>query len=244
MPPFHNKSTRAFRIALMTSFGATSRRHVEQSLSFARKLQALGAARVDAAAFGDRRARVILPGRARQAKQPFAFPERALGIGLRVDEDVLMIERRDQPDVPRLQHAVAEYVARHVADSGDGEILALDVDADFAEMALDAFPGAARGDRHFLVIVTGRTAGREGIAQPKAVFLGDRIGDVGKSRSSLVRRDHEVRVVAVMTHDSVGGDDLVVDDVIRQIQQAPNQRLVACDHLGLLRVAVAARLRA
>ena len=35
---------------------------------------------------------------------------------LRVDEDVPVVGR-DQPDVPRQQHAVAEHVARHVADA-------------------------------------------------------------------------------------------------------------------------------
>ena len=75
----------------------------------------------------------------------------------------------------------------------DREILVLDVEADFAEMPLHALPGAARGDGHFLVVVAGRAAGGERIAQPEAVFLGDGVGDVGKRRGALVRGDHEVR---------------------------------------------------
>ena len=75
-----------------------------------------------------------------------------------------MIESRDQADVFRQQHAVAEHVARHVADAGAGEFLRLDVRAQFAEVALHALPRAARGDAHALVVVAGGAAGGEGIA--------------------------------------------------------------------------------
>ena len=64
-----------------------------------------------------------------------------------------MVEGRHQLDRRREQHAVAEDVARHVADAGDGEGGGLDVDVDLAEMALDRLPGAARGDAHLLVVV-------------------------------------------------------------------------------------------
>ena len=50
--------------------------------------------------------------------------------------------------------------------------LALDVDAHFAEVALDAFPGAARGDAHLLVVVAGRAARGERVAEPEAVLGG------------------------------------------------------------------------
>ena len=42
----------------------------------------------------------------------------------------------------RQQHAVAEHVARHVADADDRERLALHVAAELAEVALDRLPGA------------------------------------------------------------------------------------------------------
>ena len=45
-----------------------------------------------------------------------------------------------------------------------------DVDVHLAEMPLHRFPCAARGDAHLLVVVTGRAAGGEGIAEPEAVF--------------------------------------------------------------------------
>ena len=83
---------------------------------------------------------------------------------------MLMIERGDEPDVPRLQHAVAEHVAGHVADTRRRKILILDVDADLAEVALYAFPGAARGDGHFFMVIAGRTAGGERITQPESIF--------------------------------------------------------------------------
>ena len=68
----------------------------------------------------------------------------------------------------RQQHAVAEHVARHVADAGDGDGLGLDVDVDLAEVALHRLPGAARRDAHLLVVVALAAARREGVAEPVA----------------------------------------------------------------------------
>ena len=51
-----------------------------------------------------------------------------------------MIERGDEADVLRQQHAVAEHVTGHVADADAGEVLALGVAAQRTEMALDRFP--------------------------------------------------------------------------------------------------------
>ena len=68
----------------------------------------------------------------------------------------------------RQQHAIAEHVAGHVADADNGESLVLDVAAQLAEMALDRFPGAARGDAHLLVVIAMAAAGGESIAQPEA----------------------------------------------------------------------------
>ena len=39
-----------------------------------------------------------------------------------------MVERGDEADVMREQHAVAEHVARHVADADDGEVVAVGID--------------------------------------------------------------------------------------------------------------------
>src|SRR5581483_6577397 len=110
-------------------------------------------------------------------------------IGIGIDEDVQVVEGGDEADVRRLQHGVAEHVARHVADPDDGEVLALNVAAQFAEVALDQLPGAARGNADGLVVVAGRAARGEGVAEPEAVFGGNPVGDVGEGGGALVRGD-------------------------------------------------------
>ena len=80
-----------------------------------------------------------------------------------------VVERRDQLDLPRKQHSVAEHVARHVTDAGDRERIALGVEALLAEVPFDRFPRATRRDAHFLVVVAGGTARGKGIVEPEAV---------------------------------------------------------------------------
>jgi hypothetical protein len=87
--------------------------------------------------------------------------------GLGIQEDVLVVEGRDETDVRRQQHPVAEHVAGHVADARDGEVLRLRVHAELAEVALDALPGAARRDAHLLVVVARGAARGEGVASQK-----------------------------------------------------------------------------
>ena len=115
----------------------------------------------------------------------------------------------------------------------DREVGLLDVDADLAEVALDALPGAARGDGHLLVVVAGRAAGGERIAEPEAVFGGDGVGDVGERRRALVGRDHQVGIVAVAAHDLRRRHDAAGDDVVGEVEQAADEGLVAGDHFGL-----------
>ena len=83
----------------------------------------------------------------------------------------------------------------------DGEGLGLDVLAQFAEVALHRLPGAAGGDAHGLVVVAGRAAGGEGVAQPEAVVLGHAVGDVGEGGRALVGGDHQIGIVAVVDDD-------------------------------------------
>ncbi|NCL74427.1 hypothetical protein AIIKEEIJ_01872 [Rhodococcus sp. YH1] len=138
-----------------------------------------------------------------------------------------MVERGHQPDVGAQQHAVAEHVAAHVADAGDREVLALRVDAQFAEVSLDALPRAARGDAHRLVVVAGRSAGGEGVAEPEPVLAGDLVGEVGEGGGALVRGDHEVRVVPVAAdhprwrHGHAAGAVEVVGDVEQARDEPP-----------------------
>ncbi len=85
------------------------------------------------------------------------------------------------------------------------------IDVHLAEMALHRLPGAARGDAHLLVVVAGRAAGREGVAEPEAVIGGNAVGDVGEGRRALVGGDDEIGIVAVVPHDIVRRHHLVVD---------------------------------
>ncbi len=151
---------------------------------------------------------------------------------------MLVIERGDQTYVRRLQHAVAKHVSGHVADAADREVLRLDVHAHLAEVPLDAFPGAARRDRHLFVVVAGRAAGSKCIAEPKRVFLRDCVGDVRKCGGALVGRDDQIGVVLVVPHDHPGRNDFFIDDIVGDIQQPADQRLIAGDHFGLLRLAL------
>ena len=204
MPPFHSRSTGANRTARISS-GGLSRVTSSSRPSAARISGPIG---TDFAVRGHTPppaliavAVVVVPRRSRQREQPLPLGEPARGVRGRVDEHVPVVERRDQPDVRGQQHPVAEHVAGHVADPDDGDLLALGVDAQLAEVPLDALPGAAGGDAHGLVVVAHRPAGGERVAEPEPVGRGDLVGDVGELRRALVRGHHQVGVVAVVPHD-------------------------------------------
>ncbi len=134
-----------------------------------------------------------------------------------------MVEGRDELEVLRQEHAVSEHVARHVADADGGDGLGLHIAAELAEVPLHALPGALRRDPERLVVVAGRAAGCEGIAEPEAVLqrhLVRRVGEVGRT---LVRRDHQVGVVAVEHPHALGMDDLAADDVVGDVEEAAHQ---------------------
>ena len=152
-----------------------------------------------------------------------------------------MIEGRDQPYVFRQQHAIAEYVAGHVADAGAGEVLRLDVDTDLAKVPLDAFPGAARGDAHALVVVAGGAARGEGVAEPVAIFDRNGIGDIGERRRALVRGHDEIGVVAVAAHHVCRRNGPAMHDVVGDVEQAADEGLVAGDAFLLHLLARSAR---
>ena len=120
-------------------------------------------------------------------------------------------------DVAAQEHAVAEHVARHVPDTDDGEVLALDVLAELPEVAAHRLPGAPRGDPHLLVVVADGATRGEGVAEPEAVLGREAVGDVRERRRALVRRDDEVRVVIVVARNVWRRDDLVARDVVRNI---------------------------
>ncbi len=150
-----------------------------------------------------------------------------------------MVERGHQAGVLGAQHAVAEHVAGHVADADGGEVLGLAVDAALAEVTLDRDPGAAGGDAHRLVVVPDGAAAGERVTQPEAVVLGDPVGDVGEGRGALVGRNDEVGVVTVVPDHTHRRHRLAVDEVVGDVEQAGDERLVAGDPLGQPRVPVA-----
>ena len=242
MPPFHSRSTgreqdrphqlgrREGRDAVVeaerAAYGVVDRDGLER-------------ARPDAAALGDEARVVVLPARARQLEEALALGVRRRRVRVGVDEDVAVVEGRDQARVLGAEHAVAEDVAGHVADADRGEVLGLAVDAALAEVALDRDPRAAGGDAHGLVVVAHRAAGGEGVAQPEAVVLGHAVGDVGEGRGALVGGHHEVGVVAVVAHDVDGRHRLALDEVVGDVEQAGDEGRVAGDALGQPRVAVA-----
>src|SRR5262249_25284181 len=96
-------------------------RKAERGARFARKRNLLQRARKYAAAVGNERPVVVLPARTRQIEQARALGEAFIRIGGGVDENIAVVERGDELDRARPQHAVAEDVARHVADAHDGE---------------------------------------------------------------------------------------------------------------------------
>ena len=180
----------------------------------------LASSGTDAAAGGDLRAVVVVPRRAGQVEEPPALGEATRRVGVGIEEHVAVVERGDQPDLVGEQHAVAEHVARHVADADDGERLGGDVQAELAEVALDRLPGAPRGDAERLVVVAGRAARRERVAEPEAVRLRDGVGRVGERRRALVGGDHEVGVLAVQDAHAGRLDDLAGDEVVGDVEHA------------------------
>ena len=73
---------------------------VERRARLGRQRDRLFTARPDATTFGDQRGVAVGPGRAWQLEQAFALGERGGSNRCRVDEDVAVIERGQQPDVP------------------------------------------------------------------------------------------------------------------------------------------------
>ena len=215
----------------------------ERLLGLGRDVDRLRLAIVYTAALRNQLGVVVLPTRARQVEHALAFLEALGRVRVGVEEDMQVVERAEQADVFGQQHAVAEHVARHVADADAGEVGGLAVDAHLAEMALDRFPGAARGDAHALVVVALRAAAREGVAQPMAVVDGDAVGDVRERRRALVGGDHEIGVVAVVPHDPVGRHDGAGDEIVGQVEHAGDHHLVARNAFRQLRLAAARERR-
>ncbi|MCY1514088.1 hypothetical protein D9M68_486160 [compost metagenome] len=205
---------------------------------------ALGGTREDATARGNQRVVVIRPGRPRQIEQALALGVAGGDVGCRIDKDMAVVERGDQLNDRRQQHAVAEYVSGHITDADHAEWLRLGIQALLAEVALDRLPGAACGNAHLLVVIALAAAGRKGVAQPESVLLGDAVGDIGEGRGALVRGDHQVGIVLVMAHHLLRGNQIAFDNVVGDVEQAANKGLVAGDALIEDLVALVALRRA
>ena len=151
-----------------------------------------------------------------------------------------MVEGCDELDGLVEQHAVAEHVARHVADARDRERRGADVDVHFAEMPPHRLPGAARRDAHLLMVVAGRAAGREGVAEPEIVLDRNRVGDVGKRRGAFVGRHHQIRIVGVVPHQSGRRDHAGRSEIVGDVEQARHEQHVGRHGFLLDRLARAA----
>ena len=200
----------------------------------------------DSAACGDELPVVVLPARARQVEQTLALDEAARGVGVRIEEDVPVVEGRDQADVIAAQHSVAEDVAAHIADAHDREVLGGGVEAEFAEVAFDGLPRTAGGDGHRLVVVADRSSRGEGVAEPESAAFGDRVGHIGEPCRALVRCDDEVVVVTVVADDALGMDDdagvvAAIGEVVRNLEHAFDEHLVGGLTGGHPRVPIAHR---
>ena len=144
-----------------------------------------------------------------------------------------MVEGGAQLDAFRQQHAVAEHVARHVADADDREGLGLGVAPHFPEMAFHRFPRAARGDAHLLVVVADRAARRECVAKPEIVVSGESVGDVREGRCALVGGDDEIGVVTIPRHDARRMHGLAVNDVVGELEKRADEHFICRDPGGL-----------
>src|SRR3546814_6757699 len=85
-------------------------------------------------------------------------------------------------------------------------------------MALHADPGPPGSDSHFLVVIAMAAAAREGIAQPEVLLQRNGIGEIGKARRPLVRRNDEIRVSAVMNSHTLRVHDLRSEEHTSELQ--------------------------
>jgi len=138
-----------------------------------------------------------------------------------------VVESRHQFGVGRHQHAVAEDVTGHVADSHAGEVLGRRIDSEFTEVPSHRDPGTTRGDAHLLVVKAFRASRGEGIAQPVPSIDGDLIGQIAEGRGALVGGHHQIRVVVVPGQDVVRTHHGAVHDVVGDRQQGGDERRVA-----------------
>ena len=103
--------------------GQFVRLDIEQLFHLGRNIDRLGAPLDHPATLRDQLGVVVGPATARQVEQPCTFGEALFHVRVGIDENMQMVEGADQPNMLAEQHAVAEHVARHVADTHYGKVL-------------------------------------------------------------------------------------------------------------------------
>src|SRR5690606_37649894 len=109
------------------------------------------------------------------------------------------------------------------------------------EVPLHRDPGTASGNAHLLVVVAGRAAGREGVAEPEVVLRGDAVGDIGEGCGALVRGHYKVGIVFVVALNVSRRYHPALLEVVGEVQQATDENSVAGNRLGHHLVARTAR---
>ena len=94
-------------------------------------------------------------------------------------------------------------------------------------MQFNRFPGTTGGNAHFLVVVSGRAAGGESVVEPKAVFAGDAVCDVGKAGGAFIGGDDQIWIIIVTAQDIFRRNYKVAFAVVGKVEQATNEGFVA-----------------
>jgi glutamate dehydrogenase len=105
-----------------------------------------------------------------------------------------VVKSRDQPDVPRAQHPVAEHVAGHVADSDTAEIGGLAVHADVGDRANDAVRIDGR-ELRCTIVGEGGNLGFTQLGRLEFALAGGHINtDAIDNSAGVDTSDHEVNI--------------------------------------------------
>ena len=69
------------------------------------------------------------------------------------------------------------------------------------------------------------------------MLLGNRVGDVGERRGAFVGGDHQIGIVAIVTHHVVGRHHALEVEIVGDVEQRRDEELVGCGAFGLDRLA-------
>jgi len=161
----------------------------------------------------------------------FPFREAGSRIGVRVEEDVAMVEGGDQAHGARSEQPVPEHVAGHVADTHHAHGITGHVDTELPEVVGHRDPGALGGHAVALVVVAVPATGCEGVVEPEPGPRGDGVGGVGEGRGAAVGSDDEVGVIAVVADHPGWWHHPVAVEVIGDVEQAPDEGHVLAPRL-------------